>query len=88
MLYVRMTDKFMSGWGQARGMTNVMVVACETPEQAEAVEKAARERSEMRRVEICLSKPRNRPGILYSHKQFSDLGGPWLAFYHGERKEA
>lgn len=80
-IYVRMTDKFMSGWGMAKDMTNVMVVECSDWQQAEAIEKAARKRSEMRRIEICLNKPKNRPGVLYSHKAFADLSGPWLEFY-------
>lgn len=87
-VYVRMTDKFMSGWGTAQGKQNVMVVECDTWEQAEAIEKAARKRSEMRRVECCLNKPKNRSGVLYSHKKFSDLSGPWLEFYSGHRPQA
>jgi hypothetical protein len=75
--YVRMTDKFMSGWGEAQGKSNVVVVECPTIEQAEQIERAAKRRSEMRRVEICLSKPKNRPNVLYSWKHYDQLGGPW-----------
>ena len=85
-IYVRMTDKFMSGWGEARGKTNVLVIACETQAQAEAVEKAAHARPEMKRVQICLDKPKARDGVLYSHKKFSDLGGPWLTYYREEAR--
>ena len=81
MIYVRMTDSFMSGWGLARDKTNVLVIACDDWQQADAVEAAANKRSEMKRVKIVSNKPRNRPGILYSNKTFSDLGGPWLEFY-------
>ena len=88
MIYVRMTDKFMSGWGAARNMTNVMVVQCETREQADAIERAAQDRREMKRVSICSSMPKNRTGVLYSVKSFSDLSGPWLAYYNGERVQA
>lgn len=78
MIYVRMTDKFMSGWGPARDKTNVLVISCATWEQAEQIAKAAKRRKEMKRVDICLNKPKNRPGILYSYKTFEDMGGPWL----------
>ena len=84
-IYVRMTDKFMSGWGMAEGKQNVVVVECDTWEQAEAIERAANKRSEMRRVQCCLGKPKNRSGVLYSHKQFRDLSGSWLEFYTGAR---
>jgi len=83
-----MTDNFMSGWGAARNMTNVMVVQCETREQADAIERAAQDRREMKRVLICSSMPKNRPGVLCSVKAFSDLSGPWLAYYNGARVSA
>lgn len=79
--YVRMTDRFMSGWGVCANKKNVMVVICETWEQAEAVRRAACERSEMQRVTIMRTMPRDRAGVLYSVKTFSDLGGPWLDYY-------
>ena len=84
MLYVRMTDKFMSGWGMARNANNVLVIACDTWKQADAVEKAANERHEMRRVNIVSNKPKARAGVVYSWKTFSDLGGPWLKYYREE----
>ena len=82
--YVRMTDKFMSGWGVSEGKRNVLVIACDTWEQAAAIEKAAHDRSDMQRVEICLKPPRERNGVLYSRKHFSDFAGDWLAYYRGE----
>jgi len=78
MFYVRMTDKCMTGWGPAEGKVNILVVACATLEQAEQIEAAARRRSEMLRIMICSSIPRNRHGVLYSHREFADMGGPWL----------
>ena len=29
--YVTMTDKFMSGWGEAAGKVNKLVIECEKP---------------------------------------------------------
>jgi hypothetical protein len=58
MYYVTMTDKFMSGWGEAKGKTNKLVFICETYEQAKTVANNAENRSEMKYVNICTEKPR------------------------------
>ena len=57
MYYVTMTDKFMSGWGAAAGKINKLVIECETYDQAEQIERAAKTRREMKRVGIRTSKP-------------------------------
>lgn len=80
MIYVNMTDKFMSGWGRASGGHSFLCIACETWAQAAAIHKAALERPEMRRVAIA-SKPRRRHGSHTSIKAFSEMGGPWLAHW-------
>ena len=64
MYYVTMTDKFMSGWGEAKGKTNKLVFVCETYEQAQTVAENAENRSEMRYVNICTEKP------CYNSKQY------------------
>ena len=79
--YVRMTDKFMSGWGACIGKTNVLVIVCDTWKQAEAVKLAAEKRREMSRITIMREMPRNRHGVMYSVKPFSELGGSWLDYY-------
>lgn len=65
-LYVAMTDRFMSGWGPAESMTNRHVVLCGDHAEAVAVAEAAKRRFEMRRVTVCVVKPRTRSGVLYS----------------------
>jgi len=75
--YIRMTDNFMSGWGQAQGLTNVLVVACDTLEQADLIEKNANLRPEMKRVQYCINKPRERDGYLMSYRHYDDLGKAW-----------
>lgn len=62
----------------ARGMTNVLVVACENASQAMTIYYSAKKRPEMARVMVCANKPKNRDGVLYSHKVFADMSGPWL----------
>jgi len=79
--YTKMTDKFMSAWGAARGRRNVLVVECDTFAQACAIEQAARRRSEMTRISVVENRPRSRRGVLYSWKRFSDMGGSWREFY-------
>ena len=61
MYYVTMTDKFMSGWGQAKGKINKLVLPCKTIEEAEVVERNARDRSEMIYINIRTSKPYYNP---------------------------
>lgn len=76
--YVSMTDKFMSGWGAAKNVTNKLVIICDSIEQAETVERNALKRSEMRYVNLCLNKPRYPESrYLTTWKSFSDLGTIW-----------
>lgn len=75
--YVRMTDKFMSGWGSAKGKANVLIVVCDNFEQAETIERNAYHRSEMMRVAICDNMPRQTANQIHSVKQYADLGEIW-----------
>lgn len=83
-IYVRMTDKWMSGWGACENKRNVLVIACDNWRQAEAIRRAALDRSEMRRVKIVGTMPRERAGVLYSVKTFDDMLGPWREYYAPE----
>jgi len=79
-LYVLSNDTFMSGWGPCGdGMvahierraprifkTNTIILPCETLEEAEAVAKYARSRSEQKRVRIVTNKPKVHSGVVYS----------------------
>ena len=85
--YVTMTDTFMSGWGAASNKINKYIVECDTIEQAEAIEKAAQDRPEMKRVNIRLNRPYYGKTHLMSFCHFSDLSGPWLAYYNHNEKE-
>jgi len=57
MLYVTMTDKFMSGWGMAEGQINKLVLECKDLHEAMIVEKNAQNRPEMIYINICSNKP-------------------------------
>ena len=76
--YVTMTDKFMSGWGEARNKINKFIIECDSFQQAETIEKSAKKRDEMRYVNICSNKPYyNKSRYLESHKRFDQLGTVW-----------
>lgn len=57
MYYVTMTDKFMSGWGHARGKINKLVISCNTFDEALIVSANAERRAEMKYVNITAEKP-------------------------------
>ena len=75
--YVSMTDKFMSGWGYAKDKINKFIIECENFEQAETIERNAQLRSEMKYINICSNKPRNRQGYLLSFRTYEELGSIW-----------
>jgi len=55
--YVTMTDKFMSGWGMAKGKNNKLVIVCDTWDEAQTVYDNALHRSEMKFVNIRTTRP-------------------------------
>jgi hypothetical protein len=85
-IYVNMTDRFMSGWGKAKNGSSFLCIECSTMEAAQAFEKAAYQRSEMKRIALS-DKPRRRAGCHTSIKSEIDMGGPWLAFMPVSEKE-
>lgn len=60
-VWVTMTDRFMSGWGQADGKNNKLVFVCVNGTEAETVAENARNRSDMKYVNICYTKPHYSP---------------------------
>ena len=79
MVYVTMTDKFMSGWGMAKGKTNKLVIECENRLQAEKIaDYANNERDEMKYINITYNKPRyNSSKYITSWKVYSQMTG-WI----------
>ncbi|HJX79185.1 hypothetical protein [Glutamicibacter sp.] len=70
--YVSMTDKFMSGWGMAKDKVNKLVIECSNYDEALIVEQNARNRSEMKNVNICMNKPyynQNQYYVSWHNKQ-------------------
>jgi len=78
MVYVTMTDTFMSGWGMAENRINKYVVVCDTDTQARTIAKNAGKRSEMKYISIRNTKP-SYPESRYltTWKQYEELGDIW-----------
>ena len=72
--YVSMTDRFMSGWGLAKDRINKFIVICDNFGQAKTIEKLAKERPEMKYINICSNKP-NLPKQKYllSFRNFDEI---------------
>ena len=78
MVYVTMTDKFMSGWGMAKGKINKLVIECENSVQAEKIAYCANSYPEMKYINIRYSKPNyNSSKYLTSWKKYSNMTG-WI----------
>jgi hypothetical protein len=74
--YVTMTDSFMSGWGEATDKINKLIFVCED-EEAKIVEDNAHERTDMKYINICASKPYyNKRDYLAQYKTKDDYS-PW-----------
>lgn len=65
-IYVTMTDKFLSGWGMAAGKINKLIFECDTWEEAQIVEENAKNRSEMKDINIATKKPYYTPKKYYA----------------------
>jgi hypothetical protein len=74
--FVTMVDKFMSGWGYAKGKTNKLVIACNNFKEAQTVQKNALNRPEMKYVNISL-RPNVKSHHYPSYKHIEDLGEIW-----------
>lgn len=57
MYYVTMTDRVMSGWGEAKGKINKLIISCYTYDEALIVAQNAKNRSEMKYINIRNAKP-------------------------------
>ena len=77
-IFVWMTDKFMSGWGQARGKINKLIIRCDTLEQAECIFKNAQMRDEMKNINYGRKLPYfSESKYKLSFKTWDQLGYVW-----------
>ena len=76
--YVTMTDSFMSGWGGSQGRTNKFVIGTNDYNEAKRIEKNAKNRSEMKYVNLVTTKPNyNSRNYKVSFRYASQLGDIW-----------
>jgi hypothetical protein len=64
--YVTCTDPFMSGWGEADGMINKVILPCADYNEAAFVAAMAHRRGDMKRISITSRKPTMKRNVLYS----------------------
>lgn len=57
MVYVTMTDNFMSGWGLAKNKINKLIFECKDSLQAHIVIDNAEHRTDMKYINLCYNKP-------------------------------
>lgn len=76
-IQVAMTDTFMSGWGQSKNAANILVIECDTQEDAETVERNAKLRTEMTDVRIIHGTKHWPDNVVVSLKHFDELGPIW-----------
>ena len=66
MKYVTMTDKFMSGWGEADNKINKLVFICKDIKEALIVKDNAEHRTDQKYINICS----NYPYHLFNNKRY------------------
>ncbi len=84
-IWVNMQDKALSGWGLAEGRRAIYCIQCDTRAEADAIEAAARDRSEMKHIGIS-DKPRRPAGAKVTIRHISQIGGDWLKKMDAETK--
>lgn len=57
MLYVKMRDNFLSGWGKAEGKEAILIMECGSEEDSKIVKENAENRDDMKNIEILLDIP-------------------------------
>lgn len=65
MYWVTMTDKFMSGWGMAKGKINKLVFECESLTEARVVAENAEYHGSQKYINIATRKPYYSPSKYY-----------------------
>ena len=72
MMYVTMTDKFLSGWGKAEGKIAKYVYECKDYNEVLIVSDNAEKRKDQKCINWCVRKP------YYSSKTHKVMNIPWV----------
>lgn len=85
--YVSMTDRFMSGWGEAKDKINKLVFVCESYSEAIIVRDNARNRTDQIYINICMNKPYyNRENYYVQYKTKGDYNSWYVKDFFKDRK--
>lgn len=85
--WVTMTDSFMSGWGCAEGKINKLIFECESLKEARIVEENAKNRSDMKRVNICTKKPYYNYSTHYVQNKNKEIYPDWYKEGYFNKKD-
>lgn len=77
MYYVTTSDRFMSGWGLARGKINKLVFPCDTYEDALIVAENAENRTDQKFVNIRSTKPHYNQGRYFTQIKTRETYPSW-----------
>ncbi len=84
MIFVNMTDKALSGWGQAERGRSLYCVECRTREHSRPAAPTvgtAEDRSEMKYITLAGQPRRMQPGDHRKIVLFDSLGAVWKKYY-------
>lgn len=77
MIYVTMTDKFLSGWGMADGKINKLIFECEDKKEAFVVMENAEAREDMKYINYSYKKPYYSPSKYYAQTKTKEEYESW-----------
>jgi hypothetical protein len=77
MVYVTMTDKFMSGWGKAENKINKLIFECENREEANIVMDNAASRGDMKHINMSFKKPYYSSSRYYAQTKTKEEYESW-----------
>lgn len=75
--YVTMTDRFLSGWGNADGKINKLVFECDNRKEAYIVADNAERRGDQKYINITPTKPYYSPSRYYAQTKTKEDYPKW-----------
>ena len=85
--YVSMTDRVLSGWGEAKDKINKLVFECRGYDEAVIVRDNAKARSDMIHVNICINKPYYNKRQYYVQDKTTDYTHWYVKGFFEDKKE-
>ncbi|MDX5808280.1 hypothetical protein [Bacillus cereus group sp. BfR-BA-02730] len=79
--YVTMTDTYLGGWGDSEGKINKVIFECDSYEEAEVVADNAKNRDEMKYVNIVSNKPSYKESKYFVQVKTKETPGVLRSWY-------